>query len=271
MRRPDLVHGVVRVALVPSLTVSPSRIREAVRSPRRRLALALVVLSLGGAVAAHHGMTMDEHGMTMGALCLAVLGGSIGVAVAALADRIRPRPLRIFPPHAADRVPGGRRSGACRTAAAPQLSRTSTLIRSARAQRCALAHAHVCARDSENCDSKETRHDAHSHSRHGRSGRGARRRRHRRLRLIQPQRHAGHVDAIQRPLHARSGDGLTPVHGRHADAGHGVAGARSRRHRRDRRRPDARAIDDDDSAGKEDALDAANRRRRRHAGDALPA
>jgi hypothetical protein len=49
-----------------------------------------VLAFLGGATLLHHDMPEDGHGMGMGAICLAVLGGSAGFAV--LVARARPRP-----------------------------------------------------------------------------------------------------------------------------------------------------------------------------------
>lgn len=49
-----------------------------------------MLVFLGGVTLIHHDMPEDGHGMGMGAICLAVLGGVAGFAV--LAARARPRP-----------------------------------------------------------------------------------------------------------------------------------------------------------------------------------
>ena len=75
--------------------MSTLRIRSALRPPRRRLAIVLAVLVLGGIVASHHvepsGM---DSGMAAGAVCVAVLG--IGSAL--LAAETMPRWLPRFEP-----------------------------------------------------------------------------------------------------------------------------------------------------------------------------
>ena len=58
------------------------RIDRLLRSTRRRLAVALALLALGGVVAAHHGVVTDMHHMPAGAICLAILAGTAAVAVA---------------------------------------------------------------------------------------------------------------------------------------------------------------------------------------------
>lgn len=69
-------------------------LRGAMRSSRHRLAVVLVLLGLGGAVAVHHGMPMDMHAMPGHTVCLALLAGAVlfgaGVAFAA-ARTARPR------------------------------------------------------------------------------------------------------------------------------------------------------------------------------------
>ncbi len=73
--------------------MSPIALRGALRSSRRRLAVMLVLLGLGGAVAVHHGMPMDMHAMSGHTVCLALLaGGVLLVAAAAVAAAGGARP-----------------------------------------------------------------------------------------------------------------------------------------------------------------------------------
>lgn len=74
--------------------MSPLALRRLLRSSRGRLALLITFLALCGAIAAHHGMPMDMHGMPGGAVCLAVLGLGAIVAVAATIIRRARRPWR---------------------------------------------------------------------------------------------------------------------------------------------------------------------------------
>ncbi|WP_320670891.1 hypothetical protein [Patulibacter defluvii] len=75
--------------------MSPLSIRRRLRRGRRLLALVLVVLGLGGAVAVHHGMPMagDGHGHQMAMTCLAVLqvGAALTIVAAALHRAARRR------------------------------------------------------------------------------------------------------------------------------------------------------------------------------------
>jgi len=64
------------------------RVRTALRRSRRKLVVALAVIGLAGAVAAHHGAPMDMHAMPAAAMCLAIVavaGAAVtaGAAVAA--------------------------------------------------------------------------------------------------------------------------------------------------------------------------------------------
>jgi peptidoglycan/LPS O-acetylase OafA/YrhL len=61
--------------------MSAMTLRRALRRSRRRLVVALAVVGLAGAVAAHHGWPMDTHGMPAAALCLAIATAA-GAAVA---------------------------------------------------------------------------------------------------------------------------------------------------------------------------------------------
>jgi hypothetical protein len=68
------------------------RVREALSTPRRRLAILAVLLALVGLVAYHHSEPSDMDGMVVGAVCLAVLGGA-AAALAVEVLRLRlPRP-----------------------------------------------------------------------------------------------------------------------------------------------------------------------------------
>jgi hypothetical protein len=61
------------------------RVRTGLRRSRRRLVVALAVIGLAGAVAAHHGAPMDVHAMPAAAMCLAIVavaGAAVGAAVA---------------------------------------------------------------------------------------------------------------------------------------------------------------------------------------------
>ena len=72
-------------------------VRSMMRSSRRRLVLALVLLGLGGAVAVHHAVPMDMHTMPGPSVCLAVLAaGPLLAAAVVVARAARPRPPR-FP------------------------------------------------------------------------------------------------------------------------------------------------------------------------------
>lgn len=55
--------------------MSALRLRSALRGARLRLLLLLVVLSLGGVTAYHHGEPSGMEGMVSGVVCLAVLLG----------------------------------------------------------------------------------------------------------------------------------------------------------------------------------------------------
>lgn len=60
--------------------MTPLQLRRALRHSRRRLAILVVLLGLGGAVAVHHGMPMDMHAMPGQVICLAVLGAAALIA-----------------------------------------------------------------------------------------------------------------------------------------------------------------------------------------------
>ncbi len=83
--------------------MSPLSLRLALRRSRGRLAVLLVFLGLASAVAVHHGMPKDMHGMSGPAICLAVLGGALlllaGVALTRAARR-RARPTNVASPRA---------------------------------------------------------------------------------------------------------------------------------------------------------------------------
>jgi len=71
--------------------VSPIRLRWLLRRSRRRVALVAIVVATAGLVALHHGMPMDTHEMPAAAMCLAVLGAGVAVAMgvrAAFAPRL---------------------------------------------------------------------------------------------------------------------------------------------------------------------------------------
>jgi hypothetical protein len=63
-----------------------------VRSPRRRLAILLAVLAIGGAVVAHHAMP-DMSGMATGVACLAVLAVAVVVSAVGVLRRPSWRPV----------------------------------------------------------------------------------------------------------------------------------------------------------------------------------
>jgi hypothetical protein len=71
--------------------VSLIRARRLLRRSRRRIALAVVVVSATGLVALHHGMPVDMHEMPAAAMCLAVLGAGAAVANT-VAAAFAPRP-----------------------------------------------------------------------------------------------------------------------------------------------------------------------------------
>jgi hypothetical protein len=63
------------------------------RGGRYRLAVVVAVLALLGVVVSHHNLTPeDAHGMEMGAICLAVLAGGLGLARRSGHLLQRPRP-----------------------------------------------------------------------------------------------------------------------------------------------------------------------------------
>jgi hypothetical protein len=77
-------------------------LRRAMSGPRRRFAVALALLSIGGAVAVHHAAPADMSSMAGHAICLAVLGAGLlaagGVGVKRLRAAAPARPvLRLMP------------------------------------------------------------------------------------------------------------------------------------------------------------------------------
>ncbi len=73
-------------------------VHRAMRGARRRSALMLILLGLGGAVVVHHAMPMDMHAMPGHSVCLAVLAaGALLLAAAAVVRRAArthpPRPV----------------------------------------------------------------------------------------------------------------------------------------------------------------------------------
>lgn len=79
-----------------------SKTNEIARSGRHRLALILTLLSLLGIVVSHHNlMPEDAHGMEMAAICLAVLGGAVGLVLFTGLINRRPRPVRNLSPFTA--------------------------------------------------------------------------------------------------------------------------------------------------------------------------
>jgi len=72
--------------------MTPLSLRRVLRRSRYRVAVVLVLLGLGAAVAVHHGLPMDMQDMPGHAICLAVLGGGLlltaGVALTAAARRL---------------------------------------------------------------------------------------------------------------------------------------------------------------------------------------
>ena len=70
--------------------MSMVQIRQQLRRPRARVAVVLSLLTLAGAVAAHHDLPMDMHGMAAATACLAVL--AVGV-VAAVTRSVTVTPL----------------------------------------------------------------------------------------------------------------------------------------------------------------------------------
>ena len=76
-----------------------SKTNEIAHSAKHRLALILTLLSLLGVVVSHHNlMPEDAHGMEMGAICLAVLGGAVGLVLCTGLITRRPRPVRNLNP-----------------------------------------------------------------------------------------------------------------------------------------------------------------------------
>jgi hypothetical protein len=63
--------------------VSVIRLHRFLRRSRRDVTLAVVLVATAGLVALHHGVPMDMHEMPAAAVCLAVLGAGVAVAVAA--------------------------------------------------------------------------------------------------------------------------------------------------------------------------------------------
>lgn len=89
------------------------RIRSALRSPRRRLAIVLTVLLLGGIVASHHAEPSGmDSGMAAGAVCLAVLGVGTALLVAEVLPRWSPRFEASPVPRTRRRLCSGRARGA---------------------------------------------------------------------------------------------------------------------------------------------------------------
>jgi hypothetical protein len=74
--------------------VALTRTNEIARCGRYRLVVIVALLALLGLVVSHHGpMPEGAHGMEMGAICLAVLGGGLGLALCLAQAPRRPRPV----------------------------------------------------------------------------------------------------------------------------------------------------------------------------------
>jgi hypothetical protein len=74
--------------------VALTQTNEIARCGRYRLVLIVALLALLGLVVSHHGpMPEGAHGMEMGAICLAVLGGGLGLALCLAQATRRPRPV----------------------------------------------------------------------------------------------------------------------------------------------------------------------------------
>jgi len=68
--------------------MSAIRLRAALRRSRRKLVVALAVIGLAGAVAAHHDAPIDMHAVPAGAMCFAiVVGAALAVGAAAASWR----------------------------------------------------------------------------------------------------------------------------------------------------------------------------------------
>jgi len=83
------------------------RLRSWWRRPKRRVAVALAMIALLGAVSTHHAVPTHMDGMAAAAVCLAVTGLGVTVAVArgTLAWLPTSRPLDLLQPLTAIRVP----------------------------------------------------------------------------------------------------------------------------------------------------------------------
>ncbi len=66
-------------------------LRATLRSSRRRLAIVLILVGIGGAVTVHHAMPMNIHAMPGHAICMAVLAGTLLLAVATAVNRASAR------------------------------------------------------------------------------------------------------------------------------------------------------------------------------------
>ena len=58
----------------------------------------LALAFLAGALLVHHDMPEAAHGMAVGMICLAVLSGTVGLAVLVAQERPRPRIVRVLRP-----------------------------------------------------------------------------------------------------------------------------------------------------------------------------
>jgi len=72
--------------------LSLERTRSLVTRARRHLALALVLLTLCGALAVHHGLPSGIHEMDAAVMCLAVLGAAVAISTALAVRAPLPRP-----------------------------------------------------------------------------------------------------------------------------------------------------------------------------------
>ena len=77
------------------------RCRQLLRRPRARIVVVLALLTLAGAVAAHHDLPVDMHGMAAATACLAVLAvGVVAAVTRSVTVQRLPRPQRRL--HVAD-------------------------------------------------------------------------------------------------------------------------------------------------------------------------
>lgn len=69
----------------PTAILSSLSIRRALRRSHRRVLLLLALTGVTAILVAHHDVPMDMHDMSAGAVCVAILAVSAGIAVAAVA------------------------------------------------------------------------------------------------------------------------------------------------------------------------------------------